>query len=142
MNARNLSWTRPRGFTLVEVMIVVAIVTILMGIALPSYTQYVKRSSREAVQAELVELSGLQEKIFLNSNAYSSSITGVYNGGSGGGLGVTSGRSKDGRYTLSVSVSGASFTLTATPVSGSTQAGDGNVSITSTNLRLWGDKAW
>jgi type IV pilus assembly protein PilE len=94
------------------------------------------------VQAELVELSGLQDKIFLNSNAYSSSITGAYTGAAAGGLGVTGGRSKDGRYTLSVSVSGASFTLTATPVSGSTQAGDGNVSITSTNLRLWGDKAW
>jgi type IV pilus assembly protein PilE len=133
---------RARGFTLIEIMIVVAIVGILAAIAYPSYTEYVRRSSRQAVQAELVELSGLQEKIFLNSNAYSNSITGAYDGGSGGGLGVTSGRSKDGRYTLAVTVDGASFTLTATPVSGSTQAGDGNVSITSTNVRLWGSKPW
>lgn len=131
-----------RGFTLVEIMIVVAIVAILASIALPSYQQYVIRSSRQAAQAELVDLSGLQEKIFLNSNGYSTSVTNAYNGNAAGGLGATSGMTKDGRYSLSLNVNGASFTLTATPVSGGPQAGDGNLSITSTGVRLWGSKPW
>jgi type IV pilus assembly protein PilE len=133
---------RARGFTLIELMITVAIVAILVSIALPSYQAYVKRSSREAVQAQLVELAGVQEKIFLNANAYSSNVAGDYTGNATGGLGAPGGRSQDGRYTLSVTVSGASFVLTATPVAGTTQAGDGNVTINSSGNRTWGSATW
>ena len=142
MNGPHLSRGRARGFTLVELMIVVAIVAILSAIAVPSYREYIKRSSREAGQAQLVEMAGVQEKIFLNSNAYTASVTTGYTGASTGGLGVASGRSRDGRYALSAAVAGASFTLTATPVSGSTQAGDGNLTIDSQGQRTWGSKTW
>lgn len=133
---------RQRGLTLIELVIVVAIVAVLAAIALPSYQQYIKRSSREAAQAELVELAGVQDKIFLNSNAYASSVTGAYNGGSAGGLGLTSGKSRDTRYTIAATVAGASFTLTATPVAGSSQAADGNLTINSQGQRTWGSKSW
>jgi type IV pilus assembly protein PilE len=133
---------RLRGFTLIELVVTVAIVAILAAIALPSYRGYVTRGSREAVQSELVELAGVQEKIFLNSNAYTNSVTSGYTGASTGGLGVTTGRSRDTRYTLSATVTGAAFTLTATPVTGSTQASDGNLSIDSQGQRLWGSKTW
>lgn len=133
---------RQRGFTLIELMIVIALVAILTGIALPSYTQYVTRSSRESVQAELIELAGVQDKISLNSNAYTASVTGAYTGSSTGGLGLTSGKSRDTRYTISAAVVGASFTLTATPVAGTTQAGDGNLTIDSQGARTWGSKSW
>ena len=53
------------GFSLIELMITVAIVAILASIAFPSYQSYTIRSSRSAVQSELLQLSGLQEKIFL-----------------------------------------------------------------------------
>ena len=133
---------RRRGFTLIELMIAVALVAILAAVALPSYTEYIKRSSRGAAQSELVELAAVQEKIFLNSNAYASSVTTAYSGSSTGGLGVTTGRSRDTRYSFGTTVDGASFTLTATPESGSTQAGDGNLSIDAQGQRTWGSKTW
>lgn len=133
---------RRRGFTLIELMIAVALVAILAAVALPSYTEYIKRSSRGAAQSELVELAAVQEKIFLNSNAYASSVTTAYSGSSTGGLGVTTGLSRDTRYSFGTTVDGASFTLTATPVSGSTQAGDGNLSIDAQGQRTWGSKTW
>jgi type IV pilus assembly protein PilE len=132
----------PLGFTLLEVLVALVIGAIVVAIALPSYRAQVQRASREAVQAQLVELAALQERIFLGSNAYSSNISAAYDGTATGGLGVTTGMSADGRYTLTVSVSGASHTLTATPVTGSTQAGDGTLTITSAGSRTWGSKTW
>jgi type IV pilus assembly protein PilE len=132
-----------RGFTLVEVLITVTVVAILAAIALPSYRDYIRRSSREAAQAELVELSAIQEKIFLNVSAYTSNVSAGYNGNTTGGLGASGGKTRDGKYTLSVAVSGASYTLTATPVTGSTQAGDGDLTINASGSRAWaGSKPW
>jgi type IV pilus assembly protein PilE len=133
---------RLRGFTLIEVMITIAIVAILVSIALPSYQEYIRRSSREAAQSQLMELAGTQEKIFLNANAYSNSVTAAYNGNATGGLGAPTGKTSDGRYNLSVSVTGASYTLTATPIAGSTQAADGNLTIDSSGTKTWGSKTW
>jgi type IV pilus assembly protein PilE len=133
-----------RGFTLIEMMIVVAIVAILASIALPAYTGHVVRASRVQAQAELLELASLQEKIFLNSNNYSASVTAAYNGTSTGGLGRSSGQTNDGRYTLALDISTPSqtFVLTATPVSGGTQAADGNISVSESGRRLWGSVSW
>jgi len=132
-----------RGFTLIDLVIAIAIVAILTRIAFPSYQAYIVRSSRQAAQSELVALANSQEKIFLNSSAYSSSVTGAYTGQSTGGLGVTSGKSKDTRYSYSLSnVTATTFTLTATPVTGTPQANDGNLTITESGARTWGSKTW
>jgi type IV pilus assembly protein PilE len=155
---------KQRGFSLVEVMVVVAIIGILASIALPSYRQYVVRGSRVAAQAELLQLASLQEKIFLNSNSYAFGSTGVtdpYNGTatSGSGLGRTSGQTSDGLYTLSlVTLSSAAnctgsgsvattsgtqtFTLMAVPVSTGSQAGDGNICVSENGKRYWGTTPW
>lgn len=133
-----------RGFTLIEMMIVVVIVAVLAAIALPAYTQHVVRAARVQAQAELLELAGLQEKIFLNSNSYSPSVTAAYNGTSSGGLGRTSGQTNDGRYTLGLDITSPAqtFVLTARPTAGGTQADDGDISISESGRRLWGSASW
>ena len=133
---------RQRGFTLIELMIAVVIVAILVALALPSYREYIRRGNREAAQAQLIELAATQEKVFLNSNAYTANVSTAYTGSSTGGLGVTSGKSRDGTYGLASTVTGASYTLTATPVTGGAQDGDGNLTISADGNRTWGAKSW
>lgn len=133
-----------KGFSLIELMIVVAIVGILAAVALPSYRNHIIKASRIAAQTELLDLASLQEKIFLNSNNYTPNVTTAYNGTAAGGLGRTSGMSKDGKYTiaLDITVPAQTFTLTATPVAGTSQEGDGNISISENGQRLWSEASW
>ena len=147
----DIARSRHRGFTLIELLIALAVVAILVRIAFPSYQAYIVRSSRQAAQAELVALANSQEKIYLNSNWYTNSVTVAYNGcpspattcsATAGGLGVTSGKSKDSRYAFSVAATATTFTFTATPVTGTSQAADGNLTITEAGKRTWGSKTW
>lgn len=147
MNRSNL-----KGFTLIEMMIVVAIVGILAAVAIPSYRSHIVKAARVEAQTELLELAALQEKIFLNSNSYAFSVTAAYNGTSAGGLGRTSGQTKDGRYDLllvdgctslaALSTAATNFVLVARPVTGGSQEGDGNICISDSGQRLWGTASW
>ena len=126
-----------RGFSLIELVIAMAIIAILSSVAWPSYQSYVTRSSRQAAQTELLQLANLQEKIYLNTNSYTASINNAYNGRNDGGLGKTTGRSDDGKYDLAVATGGGaqSYVITATPRLGTTQEGDGNLTISSNGTR-------
>jgi len=62
--------SKGRGFTLIEVMIVVAIVAILAAIAYPSYTDHVARSRRSDAKGALLEISQWLERQFTLSNSY------------------------------------------------------------------------
>jgi type IV pilus assembly protein PilE len=134
-----MKYKRIRGFTLIEIMVVVAIIGILAAIAIPNYSNYVIKGARTSAQTELLQLAALQEKIFLNSSAYSVSITTNYDGTNAGGLGKTSGMTSDGKYTLTITplVSGQTYTITAKPTANKPQVGNGCMTIQENGLRLW-----
>lgn len=58
------------GFTLIELMIVVAIIGILSAIALPSYQQYVIKANRQDAEAILMENAQFMERYFTTNNTY------------------------------------------------------------------------
>lgn len=60
------------GFTLVELMVVVAIVGILAGIAYPSYTQHMLKTRRAAAQSCLLELGQFMERYYTTNMSYAS----------------------------------------------------------------------
>lgn len=95
------------GFTLVELIIVVAIISILASIAIPAYNGYVETSKRSDAQASLMALAIAQEKYRATNPSYTTVI---------GDLNGVSSASESGYYTLAViAASGATFTATATP---------------------------
>ena len=67
--------SRTKGFTLIELMIVVAIVALLALIAVPSYRSYLLRSHRVEAAAALLALSAAQEKFYLQNNTYTTELT-------------------------------------------------------------------
>jgi type IV pilus assembly protein PilE len=106
-NLQGKSISKQLGFTLVELLITVAIVGILAGVAYPSYTDYVTRSNRSEAQRELMRYANLQEQVFVDSRSYASDMK---------GLGETSAKvyTDSTNYQIMVSAqTSTSFTLTA-----------------------------
>ncbi|MBD8496281.1 type IV pilin protein [Pseudomonas syringae] len=68
--------SKNRGFTLIELMIVVAIVGILAAIAYPSYTEYVKRTHRAAIASLLSEQAQVLERWYSRNGAYNTPAPG------------------------------------------------------------------
>ena len=102
------------GFTLIELMIAVAIVAILAAIAYPSYQQYVLRTHRTDAQAELMRLSQqLQQYKLVNHTYENVSLTNI-----GGTQSAT-----DYTINLNIDADNRGYSLTATPTG--TQAKDG-----------------
>jgi len=104
------------GFTLIELMIVVAIIAILASIAYPSYQEQVRQSRRAEAQAVLLEAAQFMERFFTVNSRYHETT-----GGDDVALPAALAHSpKDGgtaRYNVALSaVDATSFTLQATPV--------------------------
>lgn len=110
---------RLRGFTLIEVMIVVAIAGILVAIAFPSYREYVLRGNRAQGQTLLVEAAARQERFYAQNSAY------VTDNANKANLRVNEGNYDD-LYVLSVGTAAGDggYTLTATQQFGDVDCGN------------------
>jgi len=105
-----MSIYKQKGFTLIEVMIVVVIIGILAAIALPSYDEYVKRGNRSEGQAFLNDVAARQERYFAQANVY---ITDNTNLGKLYGTPATAQKSPTDKYTITLGDGGGGYTLTA-----------------------------
>lgn len=122
-----------KGFTLIELMIVVAIIAILAAIVYPSYKNYVQRTKRVEAQTELMDIAQKMVSYKLaNGSFYGATLTNTY--------GRTS-INKSGSVTYSLSLSSTtvdpthSWILAATP-SGA-QSGTGALTIDNTGRQCW-----
>ncbi len=69
-NIMNRALSRQGGFTLIELMIVVAVIAILAAIAYPSYQDSVRKGRRGEAKSDLVELAQAMERCFTQNNSY------------------------------------------------------------------------
>lgn len=122
-----------KGFTLIELMMAVAVIGILAAIAYPSYTEYVMKARRADAKAGLLSLQLAQEKYRANCVQYATGLHATtYSCGGGSFNLVHVNSSPDGHYALSiVSASATAYTLRATRQVGGAQANDkcGNFEI-------------
>ena len=145
------------GFTLIELMITVAIIGILAAIAYPSYQNYTKQTRRSDAQIALTQAANQQERYFTECNIYTSNLGGTRTNTCNGALGYGT-TSPEGHYTLSPAAGTIAagctaytcgYTLIATPVASGLQANDGKFRIDSTGVKQWDksnnnsyDKKW
>lgn len=106
-----------RGFTLIELMIVVVIVGILATIAYPSYTRYMIQARRSDGQAALLRVAAAQEKFFADCNWYAGLLGTARMCGTGPSNGVLglNAMSVDQHYQLQLSATATAFTASAIP---------------------------
>lgn len=131
--------TRAGGFSLIELMVVVAVIGILVGIAWPSYLNYVKRANRSQAQQLMLEIANREQQYIIDARAYTNTIgaTGLNIGNKDGW--TCTATCTNGKYTVSVAkdtptATPPSFTVTADPGTG-VQQSDGVLTLDSTNAK-------
>ena len=109
-----------KGFTLVELMIVIAILGILGSVAYPSYLSHVKKANRADGIDSLSALAGRMEEYYMNNDTYAGATVNAAGTGT-----VGSNKTSDDLYTLSISSATAfAYSLTATPKTTDSECGN------------------
>lgn len=121
---------RITGFTLIELLATVAIVGILIAIAVPSYSSYLRQGNRAAAEAHLMDIAQHQQQYLLDARSYASNVA---------ALNMTTPTNVSTYYTIqdpfTLGTAPNTFSVTATPVG--SQAADtcGTLQINSTGVK-------
>ena len=129
------------GFTLIELMIVVAVIGILAAIAYPSYTNYTIRAKRSAAQAFMLNVASREEQTVLDLRSYVAvANNAAFSTAPPTGLTAPVPPDVISLYNFSVAASAAAYTITAAPVAGRSQANDGTLTLDNFGTKLPADK--
>lgn len=116
---------RMYGITLIELLVVVVVVSLLMGIGVPGYRQYIMRANRADATTALLRIAAAQERWFIQNGAYVND-NGELTAAPPAGLGFDT--TERGFYNLAVAAGangpGISYVVTATADPGERQADD------------------
>ena len=126
--------SRSPGFTLVELLIAVAVVGILSAIAYPAYSKYVVKGNRAAAQAYLLNLAQAETEYFADARSYATTTT---------ALNLAPPANVSAKYNIQIDVTAgppSTFTLSAIPIVGGQQDGDGTLTIDNSGARTPTDK--
>ncbi|WP_346949538.1 type IV pilin protein [Dyella sp.] len=130
-----------QGFTLIELMVVVAVIAILAALAIPSYYRYMLRANRVAAEAVMLDMSSAQERYMIDSRQYTTSNALL-------GYGALPDTVSP-NYTIAVATSSGpppSYTITATPIGNQTRdsgcgtlklGSDGSKTASGTSTTCW-----
>lgn len=113
---------KQKGFTLIEVMIVVVVIGILASIAYPAYLDYVMDARRAEGKAAIANVAQRMERCFTESNTYAPA----------GGC-VANFATENGYYNISVNADATSYTITAAQTFGDGECG--NLTLTHTGVK-------
>ncbi|MDM1246061.1 type IV pilin protein [Acinetobacter sichuanensis] len=129
-----------KGFTLIELMIVVAIVGVLATIAYPSYQEYVKKTHRVEAQSEMLELATQIQRFKIANFSYAPLINDVETPLTLAELNHSAKIPRQGEalYDLQIiGVTPTTWTLIATPIASTTQFADGHLVLNHRAERCW-----
>ena len=128
---------KSKGFTLIELMITVAIVAILASVALPSYTSYIARAKRADARTQLVQVAQFMQRFYTANDQYQYDRSAVdVSDRIPAGL-KQSPADGTALYSLAVVATATTYTLTMSPVASLSMASDecGSFRLTSTGVR-------